>query len=148
MSSRGVNKVILVGRLGKDPEMKYMPSGKAVALLSVATSENWKDKETGENKEKTEWHRVVLFGKRAEIAGEHLKKGAQVYIEGKLQTRKWQDKNGQDRYVTEIVLQGYQGDMQMLGSRNTSTQGQTAAPAAATSAQPPIDEGFDDDIPF
>ena len=100
---RGVNKVILVGNLGQDPEVRYMPNGNAVANISVATSETWKDKNTGDNQEKTEWHRVVLFRRLGEIAGEYLKKGSKVYIEGKLQTRKWQDQNGQDRYSTEIV---------------------------------------------
>ena len=104
MASRGVNKVILVGNLGQDPEVRYMPNGGAVATLYLATSESWKDKATGEPKEKTEWHRVVLFGKRAEIAGEYLHKGAQVYIEGALQTRKWTDQAGVEKYTTEIVV--------------------------------------------
>ena len=117
MASRGVNKVILVGSLGNDPEMKYMPNGGAVANLSIATSESWRDKATGEQKEKTEWHRVAIFGKLAEVAGEYLRKGSQVYIEGQLQTRKWQDQNGQDRYTTEVVVQGFNGVMQMLGGK-------------------------------
>ncbi|XAW89755.1 single-stranded DNA-binding protein [Vibrio sp. CDRSL-10 TSBA] len=117
MASRGVNKVILVGNLGGDPEVRYMPSGGAVANITVATSETWRDKATGEQREKTEWHRVALFGKLAEVAGEYLRKGSQVYIEGQLQTRKWQDQSGQDRYTTEIVVQGYNGIMQMLGGR-------------------------------
>ncbi len=117
MASRGVNKVILVGHLGNDPEIRYMPSGGAVANITLATSESWRDKNTGEQKEKTEWHRVAIFGKLAEIAGEYLKKGSQVYIEGQLQTRKWQDQSGQDRYTTEVVVQGYTGIMQMLGGR-------------------------------
>ncbi|MBV1841045.1 single-stranded DNA-binding protein [Photobacterium ganghwense] len=117
MASRGVNKVILVGNLGNDPEIRYMPSGGAVANITVATSETWRDKNTGEQREKTEWHRVVLFGKLAEVAGEYLRKGSQVYIEGQLQTRKWQDQSGQDRFSTEIVVQGYNGIMQMLGGR-------------------------------
>ncbi len=125
MASKGVNKVILVGNLGQDPEVKYMPNGNAVANISIATSESWKDKNTGQMQEKTEWHRVVIFGKLAEVAGEYLKKGSQVYIEGQLQTRKWQDQQGQDRYSTEIVVQGYAGIMQMLGSRQ---QGQGVAP--------------------
>jgi len=112
--ARGINKVILVGNLGKDPEVRYMPSGGAVANLTIATSETWKDKNSGENQERTEWHRVVLFNRLGEIAGEYLKKGSQVYIEGKLQTRKWQDQNGQDRYTTEIVG----NEMQMLGGRS------------------------------
>ena len=113
MASRGINKVIIVGNLGKDPDMKYMPSGGAVANLTLATSETWKDKTTGEPQEKTEWHRVVMFGRLGEIAGEYLRKGSKIYIEGKLQTRKWQDNNGQDRYTTEIVA----NEMQMLDSR-------------------------------
>lgn len=117
MASRGVNKVILVGNLGNDPEIRYMPSGGAVANITVATSETWRDKTTGEQREKTEWHRVALFGKLAEVAGEYLRKGSQVYIEGQLQTRKWQDQSGQDRYTTEIVVQGFNGVMQMLGGR-------------------------------
>ncbi len=125
MASKGVNKVILVGNLGQDPEVKYMPNGNAVANISIATSESWKDKNTGQMQEKTEWHRVVIFGKLAEVAGEYLKKGSQVYIEGQLQTRKWQDQQGQDRYSTEIVVQGYAGIMQMLGSKQ---QGQGVAP--------------------
>ena len=113
---RGVNKVILVGTLGRDPEMKYAANGNAIATFSVATSEQWNDKSTGQKQEKTEWHRVVIFGKLAEIAGQYLTKGSQVYLEGKLQTRKWQDQNtGQDRYSTEVVLSGFDGTMQMLG---------------------------------
>ena len=116
MASRGVNKVILVGNLGQDPEVRYMPNGGAVANITLATSESWRDKQTGENKEITEWHRVVLFGKLAEVAGEYLRKGSQVYIEGQLRTRKWQDQGGQERYTTEVVVNV--GDtMQMLGGR-------------------------------
>jgi len=111
--ARGVNKVILVGNLGRDPEMKYTASGAAIANITVATSESWNDKQTGEKVEKTEWHRIVAFQRLAEIMGEYLRKGSQVYIEGKLQTRKWQDQNGQDRYTTEVVA----NDMQMLGAR-------------------------------
>ncbi|MDN3680423.1 single-stranded DNA-binding protein [Vibrio tapetis subsp. quintayensis] len=117
MASRGVNKVILVGNLGNDPEIRYMPNGNAVANITIATSESWRDKATGEQREKTEWHRVALFGKLAEVAGEYLRKGSQVYIEGQLQTRKWQDQSGQDRYTTEVVVQGFNGVMQMLGGR-------------------------------
>ncbi|MET2956465.1 single-stranded DNA-binding protein [Vibrio harveyi] len=117
MASRGINKVILVGNLGNDPEIRYMPNGGAVANITIATSESWRDKATGEQREKTEWHRVVLFGKLAEVAGEYLRKGSQVYIEGQLQTRKWQDQSGQDRYSTEVVVQGFNGVMQMLGGR-------------------------------
>lgn len=120
MASRGINKVIIVGNLGGDPEVKYMPSGDAVANLTVATSESWRDKTTGEQKEKTEWHRVAIFGKLAEIAGEYLRKGSQVYLEGQLQTRKWQDQQGNDRYSTEVVLQGFNGVMQMLGGKSDS----------------------------
>lgn len=120
MASRGVNKVIVVGNLGKDPEVSYMPNGNAVANITVATSETWKDKQTGENKEVTEWHRVVFYRKLAEIVGEYLRKGSKIYIEGRLQTRKWQDQNGQDRYTTEIVA----NEMQMLDAR-----GQGGAPA-------------------
>ncbi|KAA5923832.1 MULTISPECIES: single-stranded DNA-binding protein SSB1 [Pantoea] len=116
MASRGVNKVILVGNLGQDPEVRYMPNGGAVANITLATSESWRDKQTGENKEITEWHRVVLFGKLAEVAGEYLKKGSQVYIEGQLRTRKWQDQGGQERYTTEVVV-NVGGTMQMLGGR-------------------------------
>ncbi|MFY3758477.1 single-stranded DNA-binding protein, partial [Escherichia coli] len=112
------NKVILVGYLGQDPEIRYMPSGGAVATLSLATSESWRDKQSGEQKEKTEWHRVVLFGKLAEIAGEYLRKGSQVYIEGQLRTRKWTDSDGVDRYSTEVVV-NVGGSMQMLGGRSS-----------------------------
>lgn len=150
--ARGVNKVILVGNLGADPDTKYMPSGSALTNLSVATTDSWKDKQTGEKVEKTEWHRIVMFDRLAEIAGEYLKKGSQVYIEGQLQTRKWQDKDGNDRYTTEIRAR----DMQMLGGRgggaDAPSQGGyrgssagSAGPAAAA-AQPEPD--FDDDIPF
>lgn len=159
--ARGVNKVILVGNLGKDPDMKYTASGAAIANITVATSESWNDKQTGEKVEKTEWHRVVFFRRLAEIAGEYLRKGSQVYIEGKLQTRKWQDQNGQDRWTTEIV-----GDeMQMLGSRgdsggssgsDTPSGGGSGGggfrnnPAPQNDAdQQSSDGGFsDDDIPF
>jgi len=116
----GVNKVIIVGNLGKDPECRYMPNGSAVANITVATSDTWKDKQTGEQKEKTEWHRVVMFGKLAEIAGEYLQKGSKVYLEGSLQTRKWTNQQGQEQYTTEIVLQGFQGVMQMLDGKNNS----------------------------
>ncbi|HIF9346489.1 TPA: single-stranded DNA-binding protein [Photobacterium damselae] len=127
MASRGVNKVILVGNLGNDPEVRYMPNGDAVANITIATSETWRDKATGENREKTEWHRVVLFGKLAEVAGEYLRKGSQVYIEGQLQTRKWQNQQGQDQYTTEIVVRGFNGVMQMLGGRqNQGGQGMGA----------------------
>ncbi|SIO41574.1 single-stranded DNA-binding protein [Salinivibrio sp. ES.052] len=124
MASRGINKVILIGNLGNDPEIRYLPNGGAVANLSLATSESWRDKNTGEMREKTEWHRVVLFGKTAEVAGEYLRKGSQVYIEGQLQTRKWQDQSGQDRYTTEVAVQPFSGSMQMLGGRGGQNQGQ------------------------
>jgi len=154
--ARGVNKVILVGNLGKDPEMKYTASGAAIANITVATSESWNDKQTGEKVEKTEWHRVVFFRRLAEIVGEYLRKGSQVYIEGKLQTRKWQDQNGQDRYTTEIVA----NEMQMLGGRGGDGGGRpqqgggggfrSNAPAQQAPAQAqPDSSGFDDDdIPF
>ncbi|HIF9220344.1 TPA: single-stranded DNA-binding protein [Photobacterium damselae] len=178
MASRGVNKVILVGNLGNDPEVRYMPNGGAVANITIATSETWRDKATGENREKTEWHRVVLFGKLAEVAGEYLRKGSQVYIEGQLQTRKWQNQQGQDQYTTEIVVQGFNGVMQMLGGRqNQGGQGmgaqqqqggwgqpqqpaaqnfapqqqQQQAPAQQPAPQQQYNEppmDFDDDIPF
>ncbi|MBI5447533.1 MAG: single-stranded DNA-binding protein, partial [Gammaproteobacteria bacterium] len=125
--ARGINKVILIGNLGGDPEVRYMPAGGAVTTLSLATSETWKDKQSGEAQEKTEWHRVVFFNRLAEIAGEYLRKGAKIYIEGRLQTRKWQDKNGQDRYTTEIVA----SEMQMLDSRGGAGQN---APSASSSA--------------
>ncbi|MCK7628848.1 single-stranded DNA-binding protein [Shewanella sp. JNE10-2] len=124
MASRGVNKVILVGNLGQDPEVRYMPNGNAVANITVATSESWKDQQ-GQQQERTEWHRVVLFGKLAEITGEYLRKGSQVYLEGKLQTRKWKDQSGQDRYSTEVVID-QSGSMQMLGSRGQGAQAQGA----------------------
>lgn len=156
MSSRGVNKVIIVGRLGQDPEVRYAPSGAAFANLTVATSEQWRDKQTGEQKEQTEWHRVVISGKLAEIAGEYLRKGSEVYLEGKLRTRKWTDHNGVDKYTTEIQV-GINGTMQMLGGKqagneqNSSTrnsaQSQTpAVPQNYERSEPPMD--FDDDIPF
>jgi single-strand DNA-binding protein len=132
MASRGINKVILVGNLGQDPEVRFMPSGGAVANITIATSESWRDKQTGEQKEKTEWHRVALFGKLAEVAGEYLRKGSQVYIEGQLQTRKWQNQQGQDQYTTEVVVQGYNGIMQMLGGRN---QGQGQGQASSGQGQ-------------
>ena len=121
MASRGINKVILVGNLGQDPDVRFTPNGKAVANLTLATSESWKDQQ-GQMQEKTEWHRVVMFGKLAEIAGEYLKKGSQIYVEGKLQTRKWQDQQGQDKYTTEIVLDPFNGTMQMLGGRSGGGQ--------------------------
>lgn len=166
----GINKVIIVGRLGNDPEIRTMPNGEAVANINVATSETWTDKNTGERRETTEWHRIVFYRRQAEVVGEYLRKGSQVYVEGRLRTRKWQDQNGQDRYTTEI-----QGDvMQMLDSRNAGNQGgdysyapqsapqqysqqpsyqsqptprQTAKPASTPQPEPAMDS-FDDDIPF
>ncbi|HEB63146.1 MAG TPA: single-stranded DNA-binding protein, partial [Gammaproteobacteria bacterium] len=118
--ARGINKVILVGNLGNDPETRYMPNGNAVTNITIATSDSWKDKQSGEQQERTEWHRVVFFNRLAEIVGEYLRKGSQVYVEGRLQTRKWQDNNGNDRYTTEIVA----NEMQMLGARGGSGGGQ------------------------
>lgn len=165
MASRGINKVILVGNLGNDPETRYSQSGAAITNISVATSESWKDKQTGQPQERTEWHRVVFFNRLAEIAGEYLRKGSKVYVEGSLRTRKWQGQDGQDRYTTEVVA----SEMQMLDSRgqgggmgdynqgggggyqqNAPQQGGGAAPQQQAPAQPgPSDFGdFDDDIPF
>jgi single-strand DNA-binding protein len=150
--ARGINKVILIGNLGQDPETRYMPSGGAVTNVTLATSESWKDKNSGEQQERTEWHRVVFFNRLGEIAGEYLKKGSKVYVEGSLRTRKWQGQDGQDRYTTEIVA----NEMQMLDSRGGSTsfdapQSQAmsrpqSAPSPAPSSMP--DNDFDDDIPF
>ena len=165
--SKGINKVILVGRLGQDPEIKFLPSGGAVANVSVATSDQWKDKQSGEMRDRTEWHRVIFFNRLAEIVGEYLRKGSQVYVEGRLQTRKWQDQNGQDRYTTEIVA----SEMQMLGGRQGMGEsggsanfggGQQQAPRQAPQQQgggfgggqqapsaPPMPaDDFDNDIPF
>jgi single-strand DNA-binding protein len=176
--ARGINKVILVGNLGQDPEVRYMPSGGAVANISIATSESWKDKQTGQPVDKTEWHRIVFFNRLAEIAGEYLKKGSQVYVEGKLQTRKWQDQAGVDRFSTEVVA----SELQMLGGRQGQGDnsnmgsdpsysadasyaggapatnsamggGMTSAPQKPKAPQqapaaPPSMDSFDDDIPF
>jgi single-strand DNA-binding protein len=159
--ARGVNKVILIGNLGQDPEVKYMPSGGAVTNVTIATSETWKDKSSGEKQERTEWHRVVFFQRLAEIAGEYLKKGSKVYVEGRLQTRKWQDKDGQDRYTTEIIA----SEMQMLDGRGAGAGGggmgggdynqssQSSQPSRQSSPAPSGGNGggfddFDDDIPF
>ncbi|WP_158972555.1 single-stranded DNA-binding protein [Paraglaciecola sp. L3A3] len=136
MASKGVNKVILVGNLGKDPEVRYTPNGKAVANLTLATSESWKD-QSGQIQEKTEWHRVSMFGKLAEIAGEYLRKGSQVYVEGKLQTRKWQNKEGQDQYTTEIVLDPFNGVMQMLGGKGGNNQSEGGFQGQQRPAQAP-----------
>ncbi len=128
MASRGVNKVILVGNLGQDPEVRYMPSGDAMTNITIATSETWRDKATGEQREKTEWHRVSVFGKTAEFVGEYARKGTQVYVEGQLQTRKWQDQNtGQERFTTEVVVRWPGGELQLLGNRG---QGQNAGQPA------------------
>ena len=136
MASRGINKVILVGNLGQDPEVRFTPNGKAVANITLATSESWKD-QTGQIQEKTEWHRVVMFGKLAEIAGEYLKKGSQVYIEGKMQTRKWQDQQGQDRYTTEVVLDPFNGVMQMLGGASGGGRGMGNQPQGQSGGYQP-----------
>lgn len=122
MATRGVNKVILIGNLGNNPDVRFTPNGGAIANLSVATSESWKDRNTGQAQEKTEWHRVVIFGKLAEIAQQYLRKGSKVYLEGKLQTRKWQDQQGQDRYSTEVVIDGFNGQMQMLDGRQDGAE--------------------------
>ncbi len=150
--ARGVNKVILIGNLGRDPEVRYMPSGGAVTNVTIATTESWKDKQTGERQERTEWHNVVFYNRLAEIVGEYLKKGSKVYIEGSLRTRKWQDKNtGMDRYTTEVIA----SDMQMLDSRGGGAGGgfdQSASQAAPAAKPQPAAAGniddFDDDIPF
>ena len=165
--ARGINKVIIVGNVGGDPETRYMPSGSAVTNLTIATNESWKDKQTGEQKERTEWHRVAMFNRLAEIAAEYLRKGSQVYIEGKLRTRKWQDKSGQDRYTTEIIAD----EMQMLGGRGGSggggnfgggsqdggqgggqsggqSGGQGGGQGGGNAPPQPGPDDFDDDIPF
>jgi len=165
-----VNKVILVGRLGNDPEMRYAANGSAVANISLATNESWMDKQTGQKQERTEWHRVVFFNRTAEVAGEYLRKGSLIYVEGRLQTRKWQDQKGQDRYITEIVG----NEMKMLGGRNenagnyapsapaasnsnytppaTPPAPASSSPASSNAATPPANapapENFDDDVPF
>ncbi|MDX7784823.1 single-stranded DNA-binding protein [Aeromonas caviae] len=157
MASRGINKVILIGNLGQDPEVRYMPGGNAVTSITLATSDTWRDKQTGEAKERTEWHRVVFMGMLAEVAGKHLKKGSQVYVEGKLRTRKWQDQSGQERYTTEVLVDSFTGVMQMLGgsgqngggkqqaagSQQRPTPQPTQSPAYT---EPPI--AYDDDLPF
>ncbi|MBG6243390.1 MAG: single-stranded DNA-binding protein [Candidatus Symbiopectobacterium sp. Dall1.0] len=154
MGQRGVNKVILVGHLGQDPKVRYTPSGWAVANLTVATSDSWRDKQTGEQKERTEWHRVTLYGKLAEVAGEYLRKGSQVYIEGQLRTRKWQDQSGQDRYTTEVVVD-IGGSMQMLGGKQDGGQQGNQRQQASNNGrqkqvpkdnEPPMN--FDDEPPF
>ncbi|MDJ0940587.1 MAG: single-stranded DNA-binding protein [Woeseiaceae bacterium] len=163
MAARGINKVILIGNLGQDPETRYMPSGGAVTNLRLATNESWKDKQTGEQKERTEWHSVAMFGRLAEIAAEYLRKGSQVYVEGRLQTRKWQDRDGNDRYTTEVVA----NEMQMLGGRGGGGGmgggsygggsgggqggqggGQGGQGGGQGPSTPPPADDFDDDIPF
>lgn len=165
MASKGVNKMILLGNLGQDPEVKQFPNGGSVCNISVATSESWKDKNTGEQRESTEWHRVAIHGKLAEIAGQYLKKGSQVYIEGQLKTRKWQDQSGADRYTTEIVVQGFGGTMQMIGSAPSGGQQKPAQPQqqnagwgqpqqpspqqqSNTPQQQQMADDYSDDIPF
>lgn len=151
--ARGINKVILVGNLGADPETRYTASGSAITNIRIATSESWRDKASGELQERTEWHRVVFFNRLAEIAGEYLRKGSQVYVEGTLRTRKWQDQSGQDRYTTEVVA----NEMQMLGSRGGDTMERPSQNSGfrdnqrsgQTVADAPADDGFaEDDIPF
>ncbi|WP_131783547.1 single-stranded DNA-binding protein [Legionella gresilensis] len=157
--ARGINKVILIGNVGSDPEVRYMPNGNAVATLSIATSETWKDKQSGDKQERTEWHRVVCFNRLGEIAGEYVRKGSKLYIEGSLRTRKWQDQQGQDRYTTEIVAT----DVQMLDSKVGGAAGfddtQSAPPqqqqpsyqSQSTNRKNPAEDAFaelDDDIPF
>ena len=150
--ARGINKVILVGNLGQDPETRAMPSGSTVTNFSLATNESWKDKQTGEQKDRTEWHKVAMFNRLAEIAAEYLRKGSQVYVEGKLRTRKWQDRDGKDRYTTEVIAD----EMQMLGGRGGGggsygsgggSGGGSSAPSGGGQDAPPTDD-FDDDIPF
>ena len=164
---KGINKVILIGSLGKEPEVRALGNGESVASFSLATSEKWRDKNTGETKEKTEWHKVVIFGKLANVAGQYLTKGSQVYIEGKLQTRKWTDQGGQDRHTTEVVVQGFSGVMQMLGSPNNQGRKQQYQPRqpqqpqqqynyqnqqhqaqANNYQQVPNANDFNDDVPF
>lgn len=154
--ARGLNKVMLIGNLGNDPEIRYTQSGSAVANLSLATAEAWRDRESGEMNERTEWHRVVMFARLAEIAGEYLRKGSQIYVEGRLQTRKWQDRDGNDRYTTEIVA----NEMQMLGGRGggsgaprdegfgSASQGAPSRAPAPAAASGGGGDDFDDDIPF
>ena len=159
--ARGVNKVILVGNLGKDPEIRYTPSGAAIANITLATTDSWKDKQTGEQQERTEWHRIVFFSRLAEIVGEYLKKGSQIYVEGRIQTRKWQDQSGQDRYTTEVVG----NEMQMLGSKGggssmasgdvdfdqsapSGTSSAKSMPGKSAAKPASAADDFDDDIPF
>lgn len=147
MATKGVNKVILVGNLGQDPDVKFFDNGGQKTSFSIATSESWKD-QSGQMQEKTEWHQICAFGKLAEICGEYLKKGAQVYIEGKLQTRKWQDSDGNDRYTTEVVLDPYRGVMQMLGSKNQEQQQEQQPQNQQRQTMAQRGEDFDDEPPF
>ena len=140
--ARGINKAIVVGNLGRDPEVRYSANGNAIANVTLATTDSWKDKQSGERQEKTEWHRVVFFGRLAEVAGEYLKKGSQVYVEGRLQTRKWEDRDGNERYTTEIVAT----DMQMLGGRGGDAPSSPPPDYSQADSGPSGD--FDDDIPF
>ncbi len=153
--ARGINKVILIGNLGADPDVRYTASGAAVSNINIATTETWRDKESGEQQEKTEWHRVVFFGRLAEIVAEYLRKGSQIYIEGRLQTRKWQDKEGNDRYTTDIVA----NEMQMLGGRGggggggseynqSSSPARSSGPAEKSGTRESENDFVDDDIPF
>ena len=147
---RGVNKVILVGNVGGDPETRYMPNGNAVTNITLATSESWKDKQTGQQQERTEWHRVVFFGKLAEIVGQHVKKGQQLYVEGSLRTRKWQAQDGQDRYTTEIIVDMH-GQMQMFGGKpgnEQAAQSRSSTQQQSAPQQRSAQDEFDDDIPF
>lgn len=151
MAKGSVNKVILIGNLGRDPEVRYTPNGLAVANITIATTEAWKDKQSGENQERTEWHRIVMYARLAEIAGEYLRKGSKIFIEGRLQTRKWQDKNtGQDRYTTEIIADS----LQMLDSKGAGAHASDHSPSSEKSipetlpASEPVMDNFDDDIPF
>jgi single-strand DNA-binding protein len=157
VAARGINKVILIGNLGRDPEVRYTANGGAIANITLATSEAWKDKVTGEQQDRTEWHRVVFFGRLGEIAGEYLKKGSKIYVEGRLQTRKWQGQDGQERYTTEIIA----NDMQMLDRATGGSApynddnemgggpGPTSSPSARSPSPPPsVDDDFEDDIPF
>jgi single-strand DNA-binding protein len=142
--TKGINKAILIGNLGADPETRHTAGGNAVTNIRIATSESWRDKQTGEQQKRTEWHRVVMFGRVAEIAGEYLRKGSKVYIEGRIQTRKWQGQDGQDRWTTEILA----SEMQMLGSMSDQTERQSGDRSDENALQPPTDPGLEDDIPF
>jgi single-strand DNA-binding protein len=144
MASKGINKVIIVGNLGKDPEVRYAPNGKAVANISVATSETWKDKDSGDQVDKTEWHRIVFYNRLAEIVGEYLTKGAKVFVEGTLRTRKWEDKDGVERYTTEIIAK----EMQMLSGQYAAEADKVNKKTSPAKQQEIADDDFDDDIPF